>query len=74
MAQSPFVHLYWNASGLTARALAKILGWSESTVRRHARGWLAQGLVRKVGTRFVLTTRGVLLCLGYVSPVLRCAS
>lgn len=79
MAQSPFVILFRFARGLTARELAAALGWSESTVRRHARGWLAQGLVRKVGARFELTVRGVILCtasvclVGYVPPVLRAA-
>ena len=75
------IALYARASGLTARELSRALGsgWSESTVRRHARVWLAQGLVRKVGSRFVITTRGVILgcagvrLVGYVPPVLRAA-
>lgn len=79
MIATPFTLLYANAAGLTARELAAALGWSESTVRRHARGWLAQGLVRKVGARFELAVRGVILCtasvclVGYVPPVLRAA-
>lgn len=82
MTHTPFKLLYANAAGLTVREIALLLGsgWSQSTVRRHARVWLAGGYVSKVGARFVITARGIVMCLrhtrliGYIPPVLRRAA
>lgn len=77
---NPFTILFQHAAGLTVRELAALLGWSQTTVRNHAKGWLARGLARKVGTRLEITTRGVILCtagvrlVGWIPPVLRSAA